>query len=330
MNKDLALWQFIEKKLETQHRLMLLLVAESSGSSPGRQGFKMAVADDHQFHGSIGGGIMEVKLVELAKDFLMEEILLPKIKKQIHRKNEPRDQSGMICSGEQTIIYFALDSHHLSEVLKIIDVLGQYKSGLLNISYVNHKLDFSVMKATLRSGSFHFEKVDEKEFTWQEVIGYKQQLFIVGGGHCSLALSELMSRFDFYIHVIDDRPDLNTLTQNVFAHEKYVIEQYDMIGELIPSGPDVYIVVMTLGYRSDFTVLLQLGQKSFAYLGLMGSEAKVNALKEELTKTSFPGFLLEKMHAPIGLKINSHTPEEIAVSIAAELISVKNSIIVPQ
>ncbi|MBK9983835.1 MAG: XdhC family protein [Saprospiraceae bacterium] len=114
---------------------MLLLVAESSGSSPGRQGFKMAVADGRQFHGSIGGGIMEVKLVELAKDLLKEEILLPKIKNQIHRKNEPRDQSGMICSGEQTVIYFALDPYHLPEVLTIIDVLGQYKSCLLHISY---------------------------------------------------------------------------------------------------------------------------------------------------------------------------------------------------
>ncbi|MFZ1678498.1 MAG: XdhC family protein, partial [Saprospiraceae bacterium] len=278
MNKDLALWNFIANKLHDQHRVMLLLVAESSGSSPGRQGFKMAVADDHQFHGSIGGGIMEVKLVELAKDLLKEEISVPKIKLQIHRKNEPRDQSGMICSGEQTVLYFTLDAHHLPEVLKIIDVLSQYRSGLLNISYVNHKKDFSVTSSGLSSGSFHFAKVSETEFLWQEVIGYKQRLYIVGGGHCALALSELMSRFDFYIHVIDDRPDLNTLTQNFFAREKHVVENYDTIRDLIPSGSDVYVVVMTLGYRSDFAVLLQLAQKSFAYLGLMGSEAKVSML----------------------------------------------------
>ncbi|MBK9982843.1 MAG: XdhC family protein [Saprospiraceae bacterium] len=328
MIKALALWQFIAGRLQDNQRLMLLLVAESSGSSPGRQGFKMAVADDDQFHGSIGGGIMEVKLVELAKDLLKEEISLPKIKKQIHRKNEPRDQSGMICSGEQTVFYFTLDALHLEEVLKIIDVLGQYKSSQLNILYSNQKHDFSVTAASLNSGSFQFAKVSENEFTWQEVIGYKQRLYIVGGGHCALALSELMSGFEFYIHVIDDRPDLNTLSQNSFAHEKHVIENYDTIGELIPSGPDVFVVVMTLGYRSDLIVLQQLGKNSFAYLGLMGSEAKVSALKEELMKTGFPEILLQNMHAPIGLKINSHTPEEIAVSIAAELILVKNTIVV--
>jgi xanthine dehydrogenase accessory factor len=325
-----SLWTFIANKLQHQHRVMLLLVAESSGSSPGRQGFKMAVADDHQFQGSIGGGIMEVKLVELAQDLLKEEIPLPKIKIQIHRKNEPRDQSGMICSGEQTVLYFALDARHLPEVLKIIDVLGQYESCLLNISYVNHKTDFSVTSSGLNSSSFQFIKMSENEFTWQEVIGYKQRLYIVGGGHCALALSELMSRFDFYIHVIDDRPDLNTLTQNIFVHEKLVVENYETIGDLIPSGPDVFVVVMTLGYRSDLKALLQLTQKSFAYLGLMGSEAKVSALKEELMKTDFPEILLQNMHAPIGLKINSHTPEEIAVSIAAELILVKNTIVAPE
>ncbi len=160
-------------------------------------------------------------------------------------------------------------------------------------------------------------------------MGYKHRLYIVGGGHCALALSELMSRFEFYIHVIDDRPDLNTLTQNIFAHEKHVVENYDSISDLIPSGPDVYVVVMTLGYRSDLTVLLQLAQKSFAYLGLMGSESKVSTLKEELKQADFPEGLIQKMHTPIGLKIKSHTPEEIAVSIAAELILVKNTIIAP-
>ncbi|MEP6795516.1 MAG: XdhC family protein [Saprospiraceae bacterium] len=329
MNKDFTLWQFIANKLQHQHRVMLLLVAESSGSSPGRQGFKMAVSEDHRFMGSIGGGIMEVKLVELAKEMLKENSSGHSFKKQIHRKNEPRDQSGMICSGEQTVLYFNLDAHHLPEVIKIIEVLGHQKSCLLNISYVNHKTDFSVTTSSLSSGSFQFAKVSEKEFTWQEVVGYKNRLYIVGGGHCALALSELMSRFDFYIYVIDDRPDLNTLAQNIFAHEKHVVENYDMISDIIPSGHDVFVVVMTLGYRSDFTVLLQLAQKSFAYLGLMGSESKVSTLKDELNKTDFPVDLLQKMHAPIGLKINSHTPEEIAISIAAELILVKNTIVAP-
>lgn len=305
---------------------MLLLVAESSGSSPGRQGFKMAVGEDDLFVGSIGGGIMEIKLVEVAKGLLKEKISTPKIKKQIHRKNEPRDQSGMICSGEQTVLYIQLDTDHLPEVLKIIDVLGKYESCIIHLECIGNKTTFQLRDSVQESSLFQFDKIGEHEFTWKEYVGYKHRLYIVGGGHCALALSEMMSRFDFYIHVIDDRPGLNTLDQNIYAHEKHFIEHYDTIDDLISPGPDVFVVVMTLGYRSDLTVLLKLGTKPFAYLGLLGSETKVAALKADLQKADFPEMILRKMHAPIGIKINSHTPEEIAVSIAAELIKVKNEI----
>ncbi|HZV70579.1 MAG TPA: XdhC family protein [Saprospiraceae bacterium] len=326
MNKSLQLWQFIAKQLKQDHHVMLLLVAESSGSSPGRQGFKMAVSEDHTFEGSIGGGIMEVKLTELAKEMLKKNISSPQIKKQIHRKSAPRDQSGMICSGEQTVIYFRLEPHHLPEVEKIITLLSNYSSAYLHIKSDGKTPVFNIEEGISHAPEFLFEKKGEDEFTWKEYIGYRQQLYIVGGGHCALALSGLMSKFDFYIHVIDDRPDLNTLDQNIFVHKKHLVENYDQIGDLIPSGPDVFVVVMTLGYRSDLIVLLQLASKTFAYLGLLGSESKVNTLKEELIKNNYPKSLLEEMHAPIGLKINSHTPEEIAVSIAAELIKVKNEL----
>ncbi|MEO6132442.1 MAG: XdhC family protein [Saprospiraceae bacterium] len=326
MKKNLALWQFIAVRLKTDQHVMLLLVAESSGSSPGRQGFKMAVGEDHNFAGSIGGGIMEVKLVELAKEMLGKKITGPQIKKQIHRKNVPHDQSGMICSGEQTVIYIRLEQYHLPEVNKIISLMCKYGSAHLHINSDGKTTVFNIANGITNSPAIHFEKMGENEFTWKEHIGYKQQLYIVGGGHCALALSELMAKFDFYIHVIDDRPNLNTLDQNIFAQEKHFIETYESISDLIPSGPDVYVVIMTFGYRSDMVVMLKLASKTFTYLGLLGSESKVNALKEELKKNNYPGTLLESMHAPIGLKINSRTPEEIAVSIAAELIKVKNQL----
>ena len=67
MNKQLKLWRFIYNRLSQEEAVMLLVVAESEGSSPGRAGFKMAIANDGALHGSIGGGIMELKLAELGK-----------------------------------------------------------------------------------------------------------------------------------------------------------------------------------------------------------------------------------------------------------------------
>ena len=108
MNKELEIWQFAAEKLKRNESVMLLVVAESSGSSPGRQGFKMIVAED-ELCGSIGGGVMEVRLVELAKGKIKKAKgkSESEIVEQVHQKNSP-NSSGMICSGKQTVIFFKL------------------------------------------------------------------------------------------------------------------------------------------------------------------------------------------------------------------------------
>jgi xanthine dehydrogenase accessory factor len=95
-------WDFITNKYTTGVPVILLYVLHSEGSSPGRQGFKMAVAADRELCGSIGGGIMEHKFVEMAKAKLIHDTSFPGIYRQVHNKSSG-EQSGMICSGEQTI-----------------------------------------------------------------------------------------------------------------------------------------------------------------------------------------------------------------------------------
>ena len=106
MNKELEIWQFAAERLKRNDAVILLVVGGSLGSSPGRQGFKMVVAED-EMCGSIGGGVMEVALVEQTKNQLKSKIqnLKSKIVEQVHRKNS-RNSSGMICSGKQTVIFF--------------------------------------------------------------------------------------------------------------------------------------------------------------------------------------------------------------------------------
>ena len=99
MQKQLQIWQFIHKSLQADIPVMLLYVLESNGSSPGRQGFFMAVNKDGEMHGSIGGGIMEHKFVEMAKDKLKHNMDSTSVKKQVHDKSAANNQSGMICSG---------------------------------------------------------------------------------------------------------------------------------------------------------------------------------------------------------------------------------------
>jgi xanthine dehydrogenase accessory factor len=320
MNKELELLQFIETQLQQNQKVVLMVVVESSGSSPGRQGFKMAIAGDEMF-GSIGGGVMEVSLVELAKgnSKKVKGKNKSEIIEQVHQKNST-NSSGMICSGKQTVIIKELLQGDLQTIKKIIDCLKNNRSAFIEIT----EDSMQVIESTQLNSTHLFQKESETSYIYQEKLGCQNQLYIIGGGHCALALSELMSKLDFHITVFDDRPDLNTLQKNSFANQVEIIESYEKIGELIPSDASAYVVVMTLGYKFDEIVIRKLFDKNFKYFGVLGSKSKMKTLLKNLEKDGFDEKRLAKIHTPIGLPINSRTPEEIAISIAAEIVSVKN------
>jgi xanthine dehydrogenase accessory factor len=340
VSKELELWQFVATRLERRENVMLLVVAESSGSSPGRQGYKMAVGTDGELVGSIGGGVMEVTLVEQSRGHLASK-MTPRspeagnapappsegslLKHQVHRKNDP-NASGMICSGKQTIIFKLLtpeDRDHANAAARSIE---KHKRRVVEITPQDFSVEEPPEGGTSNSGTpnFVFEKPSDSEFLYRELLGEKNDLFIVGGGHCALALSELMSKMDFRISIFDDRPELNTLQKNEFADEIKIVSGYDRIAEHIPSSSSAYVVVMTLGYKSDAIVIRCLIDKDFKYFGVLGSKAKMATLMKELRAEGLPAKKLDRIRTPVGLPINSRSPEEIAVSIAAEIISVKN------
>ena len=328
MPKELELWQFIATRLKNNERVMLLVVAESSGSSPGRAGYKMAVAADGELCGSIGGGVMEVSLVEQNRATLSEPGAVAtgfrqaSIIEQVHQKNAA-NASGMICSGRQTVIRKELGPNETEAVDVLIADLQKGKEPWLVIS----EAEFKTAPDETQGQNYPlptFERIDSI-FSFSDKLGPKNELYIIGGGHCALALSEIMSRLDFKIRVFDDRPALNTLEKNDFANQITILNEYKYIGHQILGGDNVYVVVMTLGYRSDEIVIRHLFDHDFKYFGVLGSKAKMKTLLKTLEKEGFAKERLAQIRTPIGLPISSHTPEEIAVSIAAEIILVKNS-----
>jgi len=320
MHREFELWHFIAERLECGESTVLLVVAESTGSSPGRQGYKMAVASNGELIGSIGGGVMEVSLVQAAMSALADASIgyASDVSEQVHRKDVP-NASGMICSGKQTVIFKLLTPKNLEAIQCVIDSLTDHRRDTLRISN-----DVFFVTPSTEDKDFTFSKLFETHFLYEERLGHKSELYIIGGGHCALALSELMSKMDFHISIFDDRPDLNTIEKNTFADRKEIIDNYGSISERMPTASDAYVVVMTLGYASDEIVVRQLINKDFKYFGVLSSKAKMATLMKTLRNDGIPSEKLDRIHAPIGLPINSRTPEEIAVSIAAEIIAVKN------
>lgn len=317
----MQVWQFIQQKKQQSKRVMLLYVLDSLGSSPGRQGFKMAVSSDGDFCGTIGGGIMEHKFVELAKSRLQIPENKSNIIRQVHDKSATKNQSGMICSGEQTIFMYEISSVDLIEINKLVQSLIINKSGTLELTIDSLRFN----EASLQE-SFQLEmKEDFSSFYYKEKLEFKNILHIIGGGHCALALSELMTKMDFYIHLYDEREGLSTIRENRFAHEIHIVNSYSKLDKWVASGTNVYVVIMTFGYKTDDIALRALLNKSFKYIGLLGSKKKIEKMFNDYKNEKIDSELLNKIKAPIGIFIKSETVHEIAVSIAAEIIAVKNT-----
>ncbi len=308
------IYPFLKSQIERYNKVMLLLVVDSKGSSPGRQGFKMGVGVDGEIFGSIGGGIMEFNLVEEAKILLKKESFAPFIKKQIHR-SEIIDSSGMICSGEQEVLFYLLKNKDLLT----IDLIIAQKKGLLKIES-NH---FALVTNNKSKKTISFKKQSKNRWNYQEKINRQKQLYIIGAGHVGLATSEIFAKLDFEITIIDDRKDLNTLTNNLYIDHK-IITNYADIEKFIPEEENTFVAIMTNSFKNDKMVLTKLIQKKVKYIGVLGSKAKIKTMFLELQKEGISKELLAKVYAPIGLKIHSKTPVEIAVSVAGEVLRVGN------
>lgn len=310
-------WEHVLGKLKDEQEVYVLTVIENFGSSPGRKGFKMLVAEDQFIFGSVGGGVMEFSLVEEAQRLLSKKDPTSFIKKQIHKGNI-KDGSGMICSGEQTVSFSYLNSSQIPIVQQIISSLKNGQRGTLSLSPTEFKFSNQEL-----STQFDYQINSKEDWFFKEALGFQERLFIVGGGHVGVAVSQLFRTLGFYVVVFDNRENLNTLENNISAHHKEVID-YHKIAEYIPSSKDCYIAIMTNKYTDDKLVVSKLINDSYPFIGVLGSKAKLKTLRKELLKEGFSAEALDQLYAPIGLAIKSETPEEIAVSIAAEIIQVKN------
>ena len=318
MNK-IQFWEFVRECLQDDEPVMLLLVVESGGSSPGRPGFKMAVTVDGRIHGTIGGGIMERELADKAGKLLTRGTGRPQLLKLLHHEDGAGKRSGMICSGWQRLAMLPLAGGDSDAVDSLIFALKRNRPGRLKFSPGG--MEFQPRKKPAAAIAFTFRSAED--WMYQEEAGQRPTVTIIGGGHVGLALSRVMADLNFHIVVLDDRAKVATMAANTYAQEKQVVS-YKSIGKHVSEGNQSYVVIMTFGHQADERVLEQLARKKLCYLGLMGSPAKIAQIFASLKKKGVSPASLKKVHAPVGLPIHSHTPEEIAVSIAAEIIQVKN------
>ena len=311
-------YKTLHNELSLNHCLVLMCVIHSSGSSPGRQGFKMLVSTSGLLCGSIGGGPMEHKLVEWCKANLNQPFS-PFTKRQIHQSNIGADKSGMNCSGEQTIAFYYITPSDQLLFEHIISINN-------GVFHAHEKgLDFSPSLALSKKIELNIS--NPTEWSYKEDFDKRPILHIIGSGHVGLALCHMAERLNFRIYIYDNRKNIGQIKSSEIK-KKYV-DDYKNISQYLPDHPNSYVVLMSFGFRTDKIILEQLLKRRFKYLGMMGSSEKIKQIYQELTNEGVDPHLLSKVNAPIGLQISSKTPEEIAISVLAQIIQIKNAKHVP-
>jgi len=300
-------WRYALESLRNGRRAVLVFVVDHSGSVPGVTGTR-AVVSDVGFAGTIGGGAAEMQLIERAVGHHGD----PEIFRFLHTPSG----GGTLCSGIQDFAILSLSTHDLEPLQAIVDTIDKHRTGTLHLS--PDGVDFE-------SGATSPHQWTDREEAWAYTgpIGLENTLYIIGGGHVALALSKVMATLPFRIVVLDNRENLPTMAANRWAHDQQVIS-FNEVGDHVDEGNRSWVVIMTSGHAHDRQVLEGLLGREFAYLGLMGSQAKVRQMYAAMGADGIPETALANVKAPVGMSIGSHTPEEIAISIAAEIIALRN------
>jgi len=153
------------------------------------------------------------------------------------------------------------------------------------------------------------------------------KIVVFGAGHVSQALSTLLIHFDCQLTVIDPRPEwLEKLPRSPRLTPVHATDMPSLVAGL---PDDAYVILMTMGHTTDKPILIEiLRTRKFPYLGVIGSDAKANVLKRDLAEAGLPEEAQRAFYCPIGLEIGTNHPYEIAVSIVAQLLKVRDGVTV--
>lgn len=155
------------------------------------------------------------------------------------------------------------------------------------------------------------------------------RLIIFGAGHIGTALSRIGKMLDFAVTVVDNRPEFASMERLPWV-DAVIADEYEAVIELLTYDDSTYLVILTHKHAHDFEVLERLIHKPVHYIGMIGSKTKVIKAFQQLREKGISEDKIKSIHSPLGVSIGANTPVEIAVSIAGELVAVRNRFEVPR
>lgn len=347
----------LEAALLRKEDTVLATVTASSGATPRGEGARMLVGREGRLAGTVGGGAVELHSISIAQEAIRER--RSNIHHFILNKNQIED-IGMICGGNATVHYLFLagDNQKTLEVVQAAREAIRLRQPSWLITDISEKDQLGLALFTAPQGAnpaepdfdeegWHFSGFEGDEDCNRALMEdprllcqrgrtfdlcgrtfYVEELvvpglvYIFGGGHVGQALTPVLAKVHFAVVVLDDRPEF---TDPALFPGAYDVKLCDLnhIDRSVSIGPEDYVCVMTRGHSHDMEVQDQVLKTPARYIGVIGSRHKVATIDRMLMERGHAREDLDRAVSPIGLDIGGETPEEIAISIAAQMIAVR-------
>lgn len=335
----------LEDVLRGDKSVAYTALVETRGSTPQKAGATMLVFPDGSQTGTLGGGCVEAEVKRRALQLLDQgaaEILTFQL------DSDYGWDDGLICGGRMRMLVDPVRPGDDVSYFRSLAELMTSGSGYTEAVIIDREkagsgrdadrilLDERAnVLATRGSGEIppalieHFRWLDERPRPYVAAgISFlprlkRSRLLVVGGGHIGQKVAELAAEADFDVWVVDDREQYCNPERFPQA-KRLIVDQIDTALSGLEIDTNTFCIVVTRGHNHDEEALYHLAETPARYVGMIGSKRKVKLIFDDLLREGISREALARVRAPLGLDIGSQTVAEIAVSIAAELIAMRN------
>jgi xanthine dehydrogenase accessory factor len=348
----LSIWKAALEEFQQYRDFVLASILDVQGSSPRHIGTRFLIRRDRSIVGTIGGGLFEAEVQRFAASALESGAS--------HRaafsfKGQDHMSSQMICGGDADVLleFVSAEDKTMEEIVGRLVTMSAHRT----TGYLFTRV--SIAPGDQISGSLDHLLLDEhgarigrmvgeeavwksmpeprllKPFQMLEGQGLNHPVFlewlrprgtayIFGGGHVGACVAHLASYVNFRVVVLDDREEFASAERIPDADEAILLKSYQDAFANLTVDEDSYVVIVTRGHSGDRLSLTQALKTNAGYIGVIGSRRKHNIVFQALLGEGFTQEDFDRVHAPIGIPIGGETPEEIGVSIVAQMIQIRS------
>jgi xanthine dehydrogenase accessory factor len=333
--------------VQQEQAFVLATIIGRHGSTPRTAGTRMIVAADGRAIGTIGGGALEARVIETAGQVLTSR--RPRLL-SFNMAPSELDAMDMICGGQlDVLLEFITPDSTPAAIFKnwrdlqcaknaclfvtLLDLDADKVTGIHHCLFKNRQAVQGELPLTpetvvelagqhAAAAGLRTVELDDALILVEPVLA-AESLFIFGAGHVAQPTARLAALVGFGVRIVDDRPEFANAQRFPEAEQIRVAAEFGQAFDGLDIDSNTYIVIVTRGHVHDQTVLIQALRTGAGYIGMIGSRSKRDHIFAALLKQGFTQSDLERVHCPIGLPIGAETPEEIALSITAELVQAR-------